>query len=266
VKKLPLSSLSFSIISLLVVGCGAANLNETQGLSLKKKNTADEYAQSRLSGKRASVLKSSASQKGEEQIEKGGNVSLSPVAAPSFQASIASSQVAPVAEKALAASPQVAAAPAPASAVKQEVIDSPQLALERQALEFKQRIMFLDLTYRACLGRAPDSGGLVSWSNLIASKQATFDQVQAAICSSPEGQIALAYSELLGRFPDPAGRGFWLAELNSGRLSILQIRQSIASSDERKAIDLQQKIQSLKAELAAVEKERSSIVQKLQSI
>jgi hypothetical protein len=90
--------------------------------------------------------------------------------------------------------------------------------------------------------------------------------VQAEICAGSEGQIAKAYRDLLGRYPDPAGRTYWLEQLKSGRLSIEQIRQYIGASDERRAFDVNIKIESLRAQIAVLEKERNEIASRLRSI
>lgn len=54
--------------------------------------------------------------------------------------------------------------------------------------------------------------------------------------------------------------------MNGGRLSIEKIRQLIENSDERKAIDLLQKINNLRAQIATLEKEGSVVVARLSSI
>ena len=162
--------------------------------------------------------------------------------------------------KAVAAMPSAAA-----PVVAQPTIKSPQNdLLEAQADEFRQRIIFVDLTYKVCLGRAPESEGLISWSNLIASQKATFDSVKSGICSSLEGQLTQAYREILGRNPDATGRVAWLKELTSGRLTIAQVRQSILESDERKANDLAAKITALKSELSFLERQRAEIIERMQ--
>ena len=239
-------------VSMIFVGCGAANINEAQAQPVKRSLSGVDHENSQLA-------------------KKSSRVSTVPLnlpkhRSPALPVTVNSSPAAPekpVDAAVLPAAVQVTVNSSPAAPAKPEAGESPQAALDRQVAEFRERITFVDLTYKICLGREPDSPGLLSWSNLIATKKATFEQVQTGICSSAEGQIARAYKELLGRSPDPDGRDAWLAELNGGRLSIEQIRQLIENSDERKAIDLLQKINNLRAQIATLEKERSVVVARL---
>ncbi len=234
-------------------------MNETQAQSLKRSHSGVEHENSQLAEKSSRVntvplkLPNQSAKPGGNTPNGKTDLSAVPrlIMAGNLEAAKAPESV-PVAVNSSRAVPE-----------KAEAGESPQAALDRQVAEFRERITFVDLTYKICLGREPDSPGLLSWSNLIATKKATFEQVQTGICSSAEGQIARAYKELLGRSPDPDGRDAWLAELNGGRLSIEQIRQLIENSDERKAINLLQKINNLRAQIATLEKERSVVVARL---
>jgi hypothetical protein len=251
--------LLLAFVSTIFVGCGAADMNETQAQSLKRSHSGVEHENSQLAEKSSRVntvplkLPNQSAKPGGNTPNGKTDLSAVPrlIMAGNLEAAKAPESV-PVAVNSSRAVPE-----------KAEAGESPQAALDRQVAEFRERITFVDLTYKICLGREPDSPGLLSWSNLIATKKATFEQVQTGICSSAEGQIARAYKELLGRSPDPDGRDAWLAELNGGRLSIEQIRQLIENSDERKAINLLQKINNLRAQIATLEKERSVVVARL---
>lgn len=251
--------LLLAFVSTIFVGCGAADMNETQAQSLKRSHSGVEHENSQLAEKSSRVntvplkLPNQSAKPGGNTPNGKTDLSAVPrlIMAGNLEAAKAPESV-PVAVNSSRAVPE-----------KAEAGESPQAALDRQVAEFRERITFVDLTYKICLGREPDSPGLLSWSNLIATKKATFEQVRTGICSSAEGQIARAYKELLGRSPDPDGRDAWLAELNGGRLSIEQIRQLIENSDERKAINLLQKINNLRAQIATLEKERSVVVARL---
>lgn len=267
-----LSCLSVFSTSFLVIGCGNSGLNEIQLLAEAKFEEAEKSelsAGGKVSERRQSQKKvggtklesRSAGSASAKEEHSSAEARLPDGAKPATSVVVIPREVSRSPESPVVAAPP--AAPAMPSVPAQPSAESPQAALERQQLEFRQRVLFVDLTYRVCLGRAPESGGLVSWTNLIATKQATFDQVQNGICSNAEGQIASAYREILGRYPDPSGRQSWLGELTSGRLTIAQIRQSLADSDERKAIDLQRKMESLRAELAALEKQRQEVLERL---
>jgi hypothetical protein len=259
-----LSYFSVPFIAVSMVGCGAAKFNENQlqSSSTPITNNKKELSQSseQISAQRkkdAASKESTEAKRASSAIEKRDMLSKT-----DERSAMTESGAAPRVAAASAKSP----APVVSKPEAPAVPESPQAALERQAAEFRQRITFVDLTYRACLGRSPDSAGLVHWSNLIATKAASFDQVQAEICAGSEGQIAKAYRDLLGRYPDPAGRTYWLEQLKSGRLSIEQIRQYIGASDERRAFDVNIKIESLRAQIAVLEKERNEIASRLRSI
>ncbi len=249
-------------VSMIFVGCGAANINETQAQSVKRSLSGVEHGNSQLAEK-SSRVSTVPLNLPNQPAKPGGNTPIGKTDLSAVPRIIMAGNL--EAAKAPESGP-VAVNSSPAAPEKPEAGESPQAALDRQVAEFRERITFVDLTYKICLGRVPDSPGLISWSNLIATKKATFEEAQTGICSSAEGQIARAYKELLGRSPDPDGRDYWLAELNGGKLSIEQIRQLIENSDERKAIDLLQKINNLRAQIATLEKERSIVVARLAGI
>lgn len=274
--KFFLSAVSVCAVTLMIVGCGAALPTDAQVRAIKtntsKSRSENTQTQENNNPNRHSEDVAVRSAKSAQQSE-ANNPKLAiidPIAAakslPAPEKTSAVPMVKTDVTMAAVTTPPIIMSAAQTTEAQQQFSNPQQSALELQSIEFKQRITFVDLTYKICLGRAPEGSGLIYWSNLIASKQASFDQVKSEICSSPEAQIVKVYRDLLGRVPDSAGLNYWYTAFVSGRLTIEQIRQSIASSDERKAIDLQQKIIALKADLSALEKERSDVVARLTKI
>jgi hypothetical protein len=84
--------------------------------------------------------------------------------------------------------------------------------------------------YYSALGRAPDSSGLIAWTNSLESGAQTFQQEAAGFTGSAEFQgkygnltnadfVNLLYHNVLGRQADSAGLGSWTNALNTGALS-----------------------------------------------
>jgi hypothetical protein len=278
-KKFLHSTFCTTALSFAIVGCGTAALNENSALTAGAESTSPQSAQGQQSAVRnqSSAVKGVASTKSKEvslpaklrnQLSEQVSLSVLPESSAAAKPAVKAEPILK-AEPAAAAVPSVKLVPMlpPASApvVAQPMIKSPQNdLLEVQADEFRQRILFVDLTYKVCLGRAPESEGLIFWSNTIATQKATFDSVKSGICTSLEGQLTQAYREILGRNPDATGRIAWLKELTSGRLTIAQVRQSMLESDERKANDLAAKITALKSELSLLEGQRAEIIERMQ--
>lgn len=87
--------------------------------------------------------------------------------------------------------------------------------------------------YDDLFGRAPDPGGLTTWTTALASGRARAS-VADAISSSDEfrtGLITDAYTSHLGRQPDGAGLQFWLQKLAEG-WTIEQLDSGFIASDE----------------------------------
>jgi hypothetical protein len=87
--------------------------------------------------------------------------------------------------------------------------------------------------YQDVLARAPDSGGLASWSQQFASGFSRSD-IAFAIITSPEAfgrLVTAAYQDLLGRAPDPGGQTYWVSQLEQG-LSPSELLARIAGSAE----------------------------------
>lgn len=137
---------------------------------------------------------------------------------------------------------------------------SPQEALQKNSQEFRGRVQFVDINYKICLGRAPDSAGLIQWVNLIATKKASLEKAQTAICSSLEAKLTQIYREVLARNPDAGGRRYWLSALSKGQVSIAQVRQSLLESPEIKVFNYSARARILQAQLAQLDRQRKAIV------
>jgi serralysin len=84
--------------------------------------------------------------------------------------------------------------------------------------------------YYSALGRGPDAGGLIAWTNALKSGGQTLLQEATAFASSSEFQgkygnltnadfVNLLYHNVLGRQADSAGLAAWTGTLNTGSLS-----------------------------------------------
>jgi uncharacterized protein DUF4214 len=93
---------------------------------------------------------------------------------------------------------------------------------------------FVSGLYQSALGRAPDAGGLATFSGGLSSGLLTTDQVRQDVGNSPEAQtrIVALYQSELGRAPDPAGLANWQAALASGALTLAKIKTAIDNSPE----------------------------------
>ena len=84
--------------------------------------------------------------------------------------------------------------------------------------------------YYSALGRAPEAGGLIAWTNALESGAQTLQQEAAAFAGSPEFQgkygnltnadfVSLLYHNVLGRQAESAGLAAWTGTLDIGSLS-----------------------------------------------
>jgi len=81
--------------------------------------------------------------------------------------------------------------------------------------------------YQATLGRAPDEGGFINWTNALAVHALTLMDAVTGFVQSAEFQqafgslndsqfVTLLYNNVLGRAPDPAGFANWTGALAAG--------------------------------------------------
>jgi autotransporter-associated beta strand protein len=88
--------------------------------------------------------------------------------------------------------------------------------------------------YHDLLGRAPDSGGLTFWTNLLNQGQATQYQVALAFTNSPEYrmvEVESLYTKYLHRAVDPTGLSTWTQYLLQGH-TFEQLEAQIVASQE----------------------------------
>lgn len=92
---------------------------------------------------------------------------------------------------------------------------------------------YVTQVYEDLFGRAPDAGGLATWTAQLAAG-VPYAAVANAITSSTEYRsrlIAGAYTRYLGRAPDASGVQFWLGQMAGGR-QIEQIEAGFVASQE----------------------------------
>lgn len=78
---------------------------------------------------------------------------------------------------------------------------------------------FVEAIYRAVLNRNADTGGLASWTGVLASGQATRLQAAQGITTSPERfglEVNAFYQTLLGRSADAQGKTHWVQQMENG--------------------------------------------------
>lgn len=96
--------------------------------------------------------------------------------------------------------------------------------------------------YRATLDRAPDLGGLLGWTALLADGR-PYAAVVSGFVNSPEFRatygdttdsafVTLLYANVLDRAPDAAGLARWLGLLGTGARSREEVVQGFAQSPE----------------------------------
>jgi len=96
--------------------------------------------------------------------------------------------------------------------------------------------------YLKYLHRAADSGGLMTWTNLLASPGGTIEQVIQGIVSSPEyfslhsgnngAFVTALYLDILNRAPDLSGLASWTNALNNGTLTPAAVAGAFLRSQE----------------------------------
>ena len=106
------------------------------------------------------------------------------------------------------------AAVAPAAAAPAVTSRAPSAAAAR----VDPTVAYVTRVYEDLFGRAPDAGGLASWTDAL-TRGTPRVAVANAITSSPEyrsGLIAGSYADYLGRTPDARGLQDWLAAMQRG--------------------------------------------------
>jgi hypothetical protein len=116
----------------------------------------------------------------------------------------------------------------------------------------KITVDFLTSIYWACLGRAPDTGGLAYWKADMQAKRLTTSNARTAVCAVDESGIADIYFRILSRDPDALGMAFWLGQKAAG-VTLADIEKSISSSAE--AINL---TQATKQNFSAIRTQREA--------
>jgi hypothetical protein len=94
-------------------------------------------------------------------------------------------------------------------------------------------LAWLNGVYHDVLGRTPDPGGLLLWSQKLQAGSSRA-AVALAFIDSPEADsrlVSAAYLNLLGRDADPSGLATWVAQLQQG-LSPSGLAASLAGSQE----------------------------------
>ncbi|MCJ7874855.1 DUF4214 domain-containing protein [Phaeobacter sp. J2-8] len=100
--------------------------------------------------------------------------------------------------------------------------------------------------YQATLGRTPDTGGFVNWTNRLDSGALTFQEIVHGFVASKEFKnvygalnntefVTLLYNNVLDREPDTAGLNAWVTRISEGS-SREQIVIGFAQSPEFKTI------------------------------
>ena len=89
--------------------------------------------------------------------------------------------------------------------------------------------------YAAFWNRAPDSTGFGYWCDVLASGQATIDEIATTMRNLPEGVAAYptwstneqlvteVYQNVFNRAPDAGGLAFWTQALDQGRATFPEL-------------------------------------------
>ncbi|QZN84803.1 DUF4214 domain-containing protein [Cellulomonas sp. C5510] len=88
--------------------------------------------------------------------------------------------------------------------------------------------------YQDLLGRAPDAGGLASWSNALQSGLGQPELVRALTGSEEYVRLRVtqAYQEVLGRAPEPSGLQYWRDRIFSGQATVDDVKRRFYDSQE----------------------------------
>lgn len=92
--------------------------------------------------------------------------------------------------------------------------------------------------YDVAFNRAPEAGGFIHWSNVLATGAASTRQVADIILASASGAgggesfVSHLYQNALGRAPDAEGLTFWVRGLASGAATATDIALELAKSAE----------------------------------
>jgi hypothetical protein len=114
---------------------------------------------------------------------------------------------------------------------EQQVIDQIRQSPEYRDLAIQQYGGLLGDIYEKELGRAPDEGGLASWSAGLRSGAVKPGDLTAQFNASPEGYVYDLYTQMFNRGLDPSAYQ-WVDALNSGAMTRDQVRQALMSSPE----------------------------------
>ncbi|QZN84802.1 DUF4214 domain-containing protein [Cellulomonas sp. C5510] len=88
--------------------------------------------------------------------------------------------------------------------------------------------------YQDLLGRAPDAGGLASWSNALQSGLGQPELVRALTGSEEYVRLRVtqAYQEVLGRAPEASGLQYWRDRIFSGQATVDDVKRRFYDSQE----------------------------------
>jgi len=96
--------------------------------------------------------------------------------------------------------------------------------------------------YQATLGRAPDQGGLLGWSERLADGRTFLDVVDGFVASvefqnrygttTTDQFVTLLYQNVLGRTPDPTGFATWTSRIDTGDFTRAHVVQGFSQSRE----------------------------------
>lgn len=114
---------------------------------------------------------------------------------------------------------------------EQQVIDQIRQSPEYRDLAIQQYGGLLGDIYEKELGRAPDKGGLASWSAGLRSGAVKPGDLTAQFNASPEGYVYDLYTQMFNRGLDPSAYQ-WVDALNSGAMTRDQVRQALMQSPE----------------------------------
>jgi len=99
---------------------------------------------------------------------------------------------------------------------------------------YVQATALVKAMYADLLGRAPDPGGLVSWSGMVAAGTGG-PALVASLTSSEEYvrlRITQAYQSVVGRAPDAGGMAYWYDRIRSGSATVDDVARRFYDSDE----------------------------------
>ncbi|WP_372594280.1 DUF4214 domain-containing protein [Actinotalea sp.] len=99
---------------------------------------------------------------------------------------------------------------------------------------FTQSNAVVKAMYEDLLGRAPDSGGLQSWSAMLAGGADGAALVRALTSSEEYIRLSItrAYQEVLGRAPESSGMAYWYERITSGTATVDDVKRRFYDSDE----------------------------------